>query len=109
MPITASAAIDCRRTTHRRGPPQTDVLAVFGENRRRMVQGIEALGQPERELGEDGELERAQGGVDHVVEPGRLQHQRPQAVGVLVVDERPRRLVGEGRDQRVVVDAVAVA
>ena len=75
-----------------------------------MVERVEALRERERVLGEHGEFEGADRRLDHVVEAGGLEHQRPQLVGVLV--RRPARAAASAAmagGQRRLVHAVALA
>ena len=59
MPIRSSARVSCcAEIRHRRGAPPPHVVALFVEDRRAMIEGVEDLRQPERVLGQHREFER---------------------------------------------------
>ena len=61
-----------------------------------MVERVEQLREPERVLGQHRELERPHHLIDDLVEPRRLEHQRPEVVG----RRRPSQLVGRSAVER---------
>ena len=65
---------------HRRRPPSPDVVALLVEDRGAVVERVERLRQREGVFRQDRELQRADDLLDDLVEPGGLEHQRPELV-----------------------------
>src|SRR5688500_12596028 len=86
--------------------PASYVVALLGEDWRPMVDRVERLCEREGVLGEHRELERPDDLFDDLVQPGSLQHQRPELVAAVLASELPGGDLVERIEQRPLVEAV---
>ena len=109
MPIRSSARVSCARkyaTPAARHTRTSDTFLV--QDRRVMIERIELLRQTERPLGQHRELERPHHLFDDFIEPGRLEHQRPQVLVAVGSVQRGWRRARECRHHTVLGQPVPV-